>query len=355
MGSSDYGAAKPPKSTRMTDEFDPWLDAVMRQAIAPAWLVGDSPHSDVAVSSRARIMRNLAGFSFPHKASRPELEAVEREVRSALADDGFSPVENLPEVQRAVLVGSRLISPDFDPNAPGRVLLLSEDRTVAIMVNEEDHLRIQAVTAGYSVESAASAASAAEQRLGKRLSLARDAEFGFLSSSISNAGSGHRFGVMLHLGALAATGKANAAVKEVDDAGFEVRGLLGERSPGLAGFVQVSTTGNDTEELFARLDVLINQEREARSALHEQKLRDGVESAQGRIEAQEGIDMETATRAIGWLRLGALRGIVEHHPRRLDALLTLILFGSADDPPTNRRRSRLFRRSLGLTSLGGET
>ncbi len=358
MGRSDYAADHLSKSTRgapsVTQEFDPWLDAVLRQAVAPAWLQGDAPQSDVVISSRARLMRNLSGYPFTHSASRPELEAIERECLAAGLAGNFTQVQNLPEVQRAVLVGSRLISPEFDPNKPGRNLLLSPDRGVAIMVNEEDHLRIQAVTAGLSIESSLSAAQSAEARLAERLTFAQDSEFGFLAASTSNAGAGRRLGVMLHLGGLAASGAAPEAVRQLDAQGFEVRGLLGERSLGIAGYVQVSTTTDRLSELSDSLNVLIYQERQAKSAFYEQRIREGVDGARKKIDAQEGMNIDAATRAIGWLRLGALRGIGEYHPRRLDALLTLILFGEDDDPPTNRRRSRLFRQFLGLTSQGAE-
>lgn len=335
----------------MTDEFDPWLDAVLGQTVAPAWLLGDAPQSDVAVSSRVRLMRNIWGSPFPHRASMEQLDQVAIRVKRA-APSGFAVVENLPEVQRAALVGSRLISPGFDPDSIGRALIVSGDRSVAIMVNEEDHLRIQAVTAGFSVASARIAAEAVEARLSESLDFARDAEFGYLASSVTNVGPGRRAGVMLHLGGLAASGSAADAVYELDQEGFEVRGLLGERTGSTAGYVQVSSTAQDTKELSERLLVLILQEREARSALHEQKIREGVEIAHERIYEANGLSLEAATRAIGWLRLGALRGAVNYHPRRLDAILTLILFGPDDKAATNRRRSRLIRRLLGLTSLG---
>jgi protein arginine kinase len=337
----------------MTDEFDPWLDAVLKQAVAPAWLLGDAPQSDVAISSRVRLMRNIWGFPFPHRATREQLETIARKIREA-SPTGFAAVANLPEVQRAALVGSRLISPGFDPDSPGRALLVSEDRSVAIMVNEEDHLRIQAVAAGFAIVSAQIAAEAVEARLAEGLDFARDPEFGFLASSVTNLGAGRRAGVMLHLGGLAAGGRAAAFVEELDKEGLEIRGLLGESTAGTAGYVQVSSTSRDPQELSERMRVLILQEREARSALHEQKIREGVKSAHERIHEANGLNLETATRAIGWLRLGALRGIVDYHPRRLDAILTLLLFGPDDETATNRRRSRLFRRLLGLTSLGQE-
>lgn len=337
----------------MNDEFDPWLDAVLNQAVAPAWLVGDSPQNDVAISSRLRLMRNLSGFPFPHRATREQREQIAKKVRSA-ASKGFTSIENLPEVQRAVLVGSRLISPQFDPNLPGSALLVSKDRTVAIMVNEEDHLRIQAVLAGFSVQSARMAAEAVEASLAQTLEFARDPELGYLAASISNLGLGRRAGVMLHLGGLAATGKARQAVQELNQENFEIRGLLGEQTPGTAGYVQVSSTAHDPQELSERLRVLILQEREARSALHEQKIKEGVVSAHERINDANGLTLEAATRAVGWLRLAALRGQVDYQPRTLDAILTLILFGPHDETQANRRRSRLFRRLLGLTSLGQE-
>jgi protein arginine kinase len=293
-------------------------------------------------------MRNIAGYPFPHKAARLHLE----EIRKRAIEAGrplLDPVFHVPEAERAVLVGSRLIAPDFDPNAPGRCVLLSGDRTVAVMVNEEDHLRIQAVTAGWSLGSAQPAAEAAEAYLSRKLPMARDAEFGWLAASLTNAGGGARLGVMLHLAGLAAEGCAEPLLRELDSQGVEIRGLHGESTAGTAGYVQVSVTKAPVMKLESAIGVLMDRERAARRALGSGRLVDGVAAALARLEDPAGLSLEGATRIVGWLRLGALHGVVSHHPRRLDALLTLVGVGDSDEPSANSRRARLCSRFLELT------
>ena len=207
----------------MAEDFDVWFDAVLRQVNRPAWLKGDAPYSEVAISSRARLMRNLEGFFFPHRCSRQELEEVRRLVKDAVAPPRRQPLEGrarksdistqfeerqrISDAERAMLVGSRLISPEFPWQSPGRSVYLSGDRASAIMVNEEDHLRIQAVVPGLSPGLALSTAESVEKVLTGVMQFAYDAEFGYLSASASNLGSGKRVGAMLHLIGLAECGE----------------------------------------------------------------------------------------------------------------------------------------------------
>src|SRR5579862_4046731 len=131
-----------------------WKRMVLR-ATPPAWLAKDAPQGDVVLSSRSRVMRNLAGYRFPHSASNEELVEVLGHVSGALGPaEGYELHKDLASSELDYLVGSRLCSPGFKLDSPGRALLLDKDRTASIMVNEEDHVRIQALTAGWSVSTA---------------------------------------------------------------------------------------------------------------------------------------------------------------------------------------------------------
>ncbi len=362
----------------MSEDFDKWFDAVLRLNRRPAWLSGDAPHHDVAVSSRARLMRNLAGFPFPGRCAPRRLEKVQSLVRHELMlspgplppGDGraggahspnrpktaatdslpiFEERKNVSQAERAMLVGSRLVSPEFLWEAPGRSVFLNADRSVAIMVNEEDHLRIQCVTAGLSPETAQLTTQDSERALAKSLEFAQDHEFGYMAASPYNAGEGLRVGVMLHMPALTAERRVSTILETLRKRGFEVRGLLGERSTGLGAYVQISTTRRTAGELILSVRHLIDREREARIRLSPAWIATAVESALQRTWAKDGLSLAGATRLLGRLRLGALRGLLDRHPRGLDALLALVCYGDPDKPSANRRRAHLVRRYLELT------
>ncbi len=326
----------------MSHDFDPWLDAVLKSNKRPAWLIGDAPHHDVVVSSRVRVARCLEGFKFPHKCTKGELEAIKDKVIQAAK--GFEERRMLSEAERTVLVGSRLISPEFDVNSPGRCVLLSPNRDVAIMVNEEDHLRIQSVVAGFALETANHAADQVELQLGDALQFVKDEEFGFLNSSIINLGEGKRVGAMMHLPALTAEGQMEVILNGLESLNISARGLFGEKSEGVAGFLQVSTTQQEFGIFRDQILVLMNKEREARNRLNPASVETSVAGTTTFIEAPEGLSLKNAIRCIGWLRLAALRGIVNDDPRRLDALLSLVCFGAEDEEATNKRRSNLIKR-----------
>lgn len=139
---------------RSISDSEAWKRMVLRSMPPPAWLGKDAPEGDVVVSSRVRFARNLDGIPVPHLASDEELATVRKRVLEAAKPLDFEVLKHVSEAERDYLIGCRLVSPDFETRGHGRALLLDRDRSVSIMVNEEDHLRIQALTAGWSVETA---------------------------------------------------------------------------------------------------------------------------------------------------------------------------------------------------------
>ena len=133
-----------------------WKRMVLGSSPRPAWLYDDAPHVDVVLSSRTRVMRNLVGYRFPNRADTPELQEVMRRVIDAARDAGLDleAYKGLTNAERDHLVAGRLVSPDFEWTLPGRALLVDRGRALSVMVNEEDHLRIQALSAGWSICSA---------------------------------------------------------------------------------------------------------------------------------------------------------------------------------------------------------
>jgi protein arginine kinase len=178
---------------------------VLRSMPPPAWLASDAPQGDVVLSSRCRVLRNVAGYRFPHAAERSELEEVLKKTLAAVKSEHLEleAHRNVSDAEKEHLIACRLSSHHFDMNAPGRALLLDGPRSVSLMVNEEDHLRLQALTAGWSIGSAAAQAEAVLDRLEGALSFAKSPRFGVLAASPFNTGVGRRLSSMFHLIGLA--------------------------------------------------------------------------------------------------------------------------------------------------------
>lgn len=334
------------------ESFEYWVESVLRWHRPPAWLVGDAPHHDVVLSSRARVMRNLRGFPFPGDCSPQELLGVQANVRGAVerlvgmvGGGALEERRHVSEGERALLVGSRLVSSDFAWDSDGRSLFLSEDRMVSVMVNEEDHVRIQAVLGGLCLETVERAVLEVERGLSS-LDYLWDAGLGYVAVCRANTGTGLRIGVMVHLGGLAALGEVRDVLGPIVEEGLEVRGYLGEASAGIGAYVQVSGTGRCARELMPVVWHLINKERSARRRVSSEVLRTAVEGAYLAVTAESGLSLPNAVRVLGWLRLASCRGIIGHHPRYLDAILALVGFGEPDERVSNVRRGHLLRRCL---------
>lgn len=236
------------------------------------------------------------------------------------------------------------MSPDFQLGRPGSSIFLDARRAVSVMANEEDHIRLQAVTPGFSLGFAQGLTLEMEKTLKMTMQFAQDAEHGFLAASPSNCGGGRRLGVMLHLPGIAQAGEELPARP-----GFEIRGYLGETTGGIGGFVQLSGVGANIAELEAIAKLLIGRERKARAILGPEKLRRQVELCLERIESDDGLTLQEAVNTVSILRLGSVYGTFERTPKDLDALLAILSFGPPDEPLTNSRRTSLMRRFLRTT------
>jgi len=322
-----------------TEAFDSWLESILKGVQPPLWLVGDAPWRDVVLSSRVRLMRNLDGYRFPHCATRQELEEVRLHVTRS------TPLEQrtgVSDAERAMLVGSRLVAPHFDWDAPGRALLLDRERSLAVMVNEEDHLRIQAVTPGLSPMYAEGLAARVESDLGKELRFARS-ELGYLAASPSNVGAGRRVGIMAHLAGLACTGRIGELVDRLEQDGYEVRGPLGEGSPGWGGLVQISSTRKSPRELYEGARCWIDQELQSRNRLDKSFIKYRIAAVSSTIDESESLTTHQAVRLLGWLRLGALTGALDLDVRSIDAIASVVWLGD-DDSAWSTRRARVLKQ-----------
>lgn len=326
-----------------------WKRMVLTASPPPAWLAADAPSGDVVLSTRFRLARNLVGFRFVHAASDAELRHTMELVLAAARESrlGFDVHKGLTHAERDHLVATRLVSADYEWTLPGRALLLDPDRVASVMINEEDHLRVQALVAGWSPAAAETAARGVLARLGGALSFAFSPDWGYLTPSPPNLGPAKRHSAMLHLIGLAGTERLPKIMMALGEEGIAVRGLFGEASRAVGAFAQVSATGGSAEGFAGAVEYLIREERSARGALGSALLAERSAAARDYAVGSRRLGLGDALRVLGWLRWSAVeRGeAARFGPRDVDAALaTLEIRGGLAEDEASRGRAERIRR-----------
>lgn len=297
------------------------------QNAVTGWMTSDGEHSDIVMSTRIRLARNLRGYAFPMACTEDEALAVDQLVVGALLDSEhgetytYMKMSELSRLDREVLVEKHLISPQLiNPERLGAVVL-SEDETISMMVNEEDHVRIQCIYPGLQLEAAYKCADAVDNILEKELPYAFDEEFGYLTSCPSNTGTGMRASVMMHLPALTMTKQIKRIIPAISRLGLVVRGSYGEGSKALGNIYQVSnqvTLGKSEQEILDELNNitsrLIRYEQQSRKVLLEKSkvaLEDRLFRSLGTLAYARLLQTGEAARCLSDVRLGIDLGIIE--------------------------------------------
>lgn len=296
-------------------------------------------------------MRNLAGHRFVHRAPEDELQSVMNRVLEAAET---CPLEletfkNLTNAERDYLVGCRLVSPDFEWALAGRALLIDRDRSVVVMVNEEDHVRVQALTAGLSFEQADHICGEAISAIGHRLEFAFSPKFGYLSASYINLGPGKRVSAMFHLIGLAQVKRLPAVITALTSRGISVRGLFGEASRAIGAYAQISVLSGNLQEFAGACDYLVREERKARQDVGWEKLIERANQARELALGSRSISLADALRVLAWIRWGATAQIPGFHlkPRAIDAALTdLEIRGTMKEEVAAKRRAETLRVAI---------
>jgi len=300
---------------------------------------GDGPHSSVAISSRVRLARNLGDFPFPAQANTEQLEEVEQKIKrwwnngglKSLGSTKYISLQDIAENERLALVDKYVASPNLARQGYGAVLI-NEDGSVSVMVNEEDHLRIQSLLSGLQLGEAWNMASQVDDLFDGGFRYAWSPETGYLTCCPTNVGTGMRASVMLHLPGLAFSGQLAAVLGTISKVGIMVRGLYGEGSEAQGNIYQISnqtTLGQSEEEIIEALNrvtlQVIRHELNSRQKLVERDhlaLTDRVWRAYGILANARVITSTEAMEHISSLRLGIDLKILEDlHPRILQELL----------------------------------
>ncbi|AIE86338.1 Putative ATP:guanido phosphotransferase YacI [Fimbriimonas ginsengisoli Gsoil 348] len=292
------------------------------------------------------------GHRFPNGATVGELQDVMRQVLDAArdADLALDTFKGLTNAERDHLVACRLVSPDFEWTLPGRALLVDARRSLSVMVNEEDHLRIQSLSAGWSVSASDAEARACLDALSSRLPFSFSPEFGYLSASPFNCGSGRRRSAMFHLIGLAQSKRLPAVLTALSAMGVSVRGLFGESSRAIGAFVQVSVLELAQTEFAGACEYLLREERESRTLVPRETLTEKSTQARDFAVSSRSLSLADALRVLAWIRWASVSSLpgFPSSPRAADAALTTLdIRGTMGEEHAARQRADALRAALG--------
>lgn len=333
-----------------------WKKMVLRSMPSPAWLEGESPDSDIVISSRMRCARNIVGLRFPHHASEAELQMCLKAVVEASKHPrlNLNLHQRLTPAERDFLLGNRLISSDFMPNTHGRALLTDDSRLVSIMVNEEDHLRIQALSSGWSIETATAAVEHVLACFEQSIDFMYDESLGYLTASPTNTGTAIRRSALFHLIGLAHSKRLMSVLKALSTWGLTARGMYGESSRAIGAFFQVSTTHQRIHEFVGATEYLVEEERKARAETSVEELSERAEQARMYALSSQEVSLADALRILAWIRWASSCGVrgFPANERVVDSWIsTMEIHGTQDPRIASMHRAVYLRDRLSQKSL----
>ena len=294
------------------------------------WYIEKGPESDVVISSRVRFARNFKGFPFPAKMNPEQSIKVLEEVKKSIFNDenalvmemAFVDINHLNSTDKQAMVEKHLISREMAYLQNHRGVLLSKDEKISIMINEEDHLRIQCLFSGMQIKSAWKLCDGIDNILDRKIEYAFNKDYGYLTCCPTNIGTGMRASVMLHLPALVMTGYIGEILEACSKMGMAIRGLYGENSEASGNMFQISnqvTLGQSEEEIVVNLSnvssQIIDQERMLRNELYKQnayRFEDKVMRSFGVFGNARIISSEESLKLISDVRLGIDMGIIRN-------------------------------------------
>jgi len=285
------------------------------------WMTGHNEENSVVLTSRVRLARNLAGAPFPGWARKKERQAVRESLQGELEalpgmKSGFShELCDLDSLQKQVLVERHLISREQAARNEGSSSVVNRKQTLSLMINEEDHLRIQAIRPSLQLKEAYKLAHSIDKNLEESVEFAVDPSLGYLTACPTNLGTGMRASAMLHLPGLVLSDQIGQVLKGISKLGLAIRGLYGEGTESLGNLYQISnqsTLGESEETILDRLTEVIGDvaryETQARKKLHIDDpvmVKDRIGRAAGTLTYAHIISSKEALNHLSMLRLGA--------------------------------------------------
>ena len=290
------------------------------------WLRGSGPESDIVISSRIRLARNLADYPFISRASDQDRAEIEKALRQCALglkeseDIFYVDVDGLAGLDRQFLVERQLISREHAESRGARGVVIDRKEKFSVMVNEEDHLRMQVMQSGLDLQTAWERINHIDDFIEKHVNYAYHERLGYLTACPTNVGTGMRVSVMMHLPALVITRQIDKVFRSLQKISLAVRGLYGEGSQAMGDFYQISnqiTLGRSEGELIKQVGdivpVIIDYERQARTFLikesHE-NLHDRVSRAYGILRTAQTISSEETMHLLSSVRMGVNLGLI---------------------------------------------
>lgn len=329
------------------------------------WYRQSGPEGDVVLSTRVRLARNLPQYPFPWRMAEAQKQEVVQLVREAVQGENLDClyVHTMRRRDAVALAEHHLISPEFAESGEGACVFLSKDESVSLMVNEEDHLRLQAMCAGFDLEGAYAKADALDTRLDRRLHFAFHPQLGYLTQCPTNLGTAMRASLMLHLPALEESGAIAQLSNTVSKLGMTMRGLYGEGSKPEGSIYQLSnqvTLGISEQQALENLKgvarQIIRAERTERERLvQDPQYVDRVWRALGILRTALLLSHAEFMRLISYVRVGvAMKLVPEISLDTVNALLSdaqpaAVMASAGEDlepEARDRKRAELIRERL---------
>ena len=296
------------------------------------WLKGIGPNSGIVISSRIRLARNLDKFPFPHWTNKKQGEQVLGAVREAIAKVDYLKnltifiLQDLDSVDKQFLIERHLMSYEHARKADHKAVAIDDAEIVSIMINEEDHIRVQVMQSGLNLFEAWNIINRIDDSLAKELNFAFSPDWGYLTACPTNTGTGMRGSVMLHLPALVMTQAINRILAAIAKLSFTTRGLYGEGTQASGNFFQISnqvSLGHSEDDVIAKINGLISQiieqENQAREALllrNRAMLEDKIYRSFGILKSAYIISSQETIELLSMVRLGCDLSVIKDIDRR---------------------------------------
>lgn len=289
------------------------------------WYLQSGKESDVVISTRVRIARNISNTNFEAKLTNEQKGQILSSIENITPKLGhglkFIRLKNIDDITKLSLIEKHIISPDFAVNKQEHgAILINDDENICIMINEEDHIRIQVFASGLELDNLLNLANEIEETLGQFINYAFNDSYGYLTTCPTNVGTGMRASVMVHLPALTTTGNIDKVLEVVNNFGMNIRGLYGEGSDTKGNIYQISnkqSLGISEKEIINNLKLITNkiieQERTARKYLAKKSidLEDRVYRSYGILTNCKKLSSEEAKKLISDVKLGTDLGIIK--------------------------------------------
>ena len=298
------------------------------------WYLGVGEQSDIVVSTRIRLARNLNEYPFPNKLNTKSRTALNNIIKDAVEIDNrfdlrFVEMKSLARFEAASMAERHIISPEFASDADGRALMISKDEDICIMLNEEDHIRIQIMKSGFALDEAYALADEIDDLPGNKLEYAFDERIGYLTQCPTNLGTGMRASVMLHLPALTMNGQIHKLINTISKLGLTFRGAFGEGTKATGDMYQLSnqiTLGISEEFAIRNLKAITLQlcanERAAREELLKSiDTEDAIFRAYGTLKWARLLSTQELMDNLSLVRLGSVTGKISVPVETLNELM----------------------------------